>query len=497
MLSVLLFMTISLIISCQNESDEKAGHESFEKNNDITIIINGHLTSDTIKHKDGSFVQNTTPDIIYTKPNHPLVPINTVDQSDSTQTIKILDTSPYVIVQSKMGFDDFDFFILKPGDSVLINYNKPTSEIEIINRSTLKYDLGLFDLNEELPMSASESYNRNNILLIGLVLSEEEKLRIKAKHQRNVETAKKYYKKLLVKIDSVYKLGQMSRETFDAYKTYYTYKSLDNNEILKAIESFSPEEQDSAFKYPFFREPLYFQYSKLGYRDVMLASGRGAFDYKAIMDSVISDKDKLSGNTSDLLLHQFMVRLAEGKSTKEAKDYFEKFRKNVRDTSLVRTISAKFFFENISVSSKNTVVLANIKGEQTNLNDLVSSSNDSIFYIDLWASWCAPCIAEMPASKALREDTKNMPIGFVYLSIDKNLENWKRSSSKLGLSDYSNNYVIINRDSSEFLQSIDLSAIPRYLLIDKKGKLLESYAPSPSSDEIRKVLKEMLRSQLK
>lgn len=491
----LLVVICLYIYSCQESSDKAYINDIDKKERDITILIKGNLLKDTIQHKDGSSSKNLTPILTYSGADDVILPINEVSKTDSSKTVKIVKPKSNVILQRKIDYDDFDFLILQPGDSIEISLSNTYAHL--LNRKALKYDVGLSDLNEDLPISRSESYNRNRIFLLDLLPSQEHKVNVLAKHRMNVEKAKNYYQELLERIDSVYQLNQMTEATYEAYKTYYTYKGQDGNIILDRVTNLSPIQQDSVFKYSYFRAPLYTYYSRLGYKDIVFASGRGIYDYKVALDSVLADKNKLSHFTSDLLLYEFMGRLAQSTSSSaEVKDYFEKFKENVHDTTLISALSANYFFDDIHVDTKNSVVLTNIESKKTNLSDVLSASNDSLFYIDFWASWCRPCIAEMPASEELKLELQDQPISVIYLSIDKKIDNWERSASRLGLDVNLNSYLVVNRDSSKFLQDFILSTIPRYLVVNKKGKLLQSNAPSPSSEGIRKLLVSLLSKEL-
>lgn len=493
---ILLYLACTSIFSCDNKANINTFENTAEKGNDIIVVFKGSFLRDTIQHEDGSISRAVTPTVTYSSSTDVLLGTKDVSENEFEKIVKILTPGSQVILQRKIGYDDFDFLVLEPGDSVEISLDNPSAKL--LNRTPLKYDLGLTKINQGLPISRRESYDRNEILLINMLLSEEQKVKKMAVHNSNIDRANEYYLNLLKKIDSVYQLNQMSETTYLAYKTYYNFKGMRGDEILAKIDGFSITQQDSVFKYPYFRDPLYYQYSQYGYKDIIFSSGRGLIDYRVVIDSILAHQDdKLSTFTSDLLLYEFMGRLAQGKSsTKVINTYFEKFKKNVTDTTLITSISANYFFDDIQVNSKNTIEVVSFDGNKSSLYDILSARNDSIFYIDFWASWCAPCIAEMPASKLLINELQHKPISFIYLSIDKNIDNWKKSALRLDLDDNANSFLVVNREASQFLQDIDLTTIPRYLIIDKEGNLIHSNAPSPSSREIEEILKSLLSSEV-
>ena len=98
----------------------------------------------------------------------------------------------------------------------------------------------------------------------------------------------------------------------------------------------------------------------------------------------------------------------------------------------------------------------------------------------------------MPYSRALKEYFSDQPLSILYLSIDSKERNWAKSSNKLGLDSLTNSYLVMNRDSSEFLNGIGLTSLPRYLLMNKKGQVINADAPAPRSDQIRPLLDSVL-----
>lgn len=109
-------------------------------------------------------------------------------------------------------------------------------------------------------------------------------------------------------------------------------------------------------------------------------------------------------------------------------------------------------------------------------------------YIDCWATWCGPCIKEIPSLKTLEKDFHGKNITFISISFDDDEANdkWKKFVDEHELSG-----VQVRIDSSNkeiFSKSFNIQQIPRFIILDKEGKIIDANAPRPSEDAIRKVL---------
>ena len=129
----------------------------------------------------------------------------------------------------------------------------------------------------------------------------------------------------------------------------------------------------------------------------------------------------------------------------------------------------------------------NYNGGKTSLSDL----NGKYVYIDVWATWCNPCKAEIPYLKILEKDFHGKNIEFVSISVDKPnaYENWKRmveTENLGGIQLYADNNF-----NSDFIVEYGINAIPRFILIDPEGNIVDSNADRPSNPKLRKLFIEL------
>jgi thiol-disulfide isomerase/thioredoxin len=120
-----------------------------------------------------------------------------------------------------------------------------------------------------------------------------------------------------------------------------------------------------------------------------------------------------------------------------------------------------------------------------NLAEIVQQNPSEYYLIDFWATWCGPCIKGIETMKKL-----TLPENIKVLSLSVNRVNvkdtWKEKSKELGLEV---SYLVEHSNSnSEFKKMIDLSWIPRYILVDENLNLLNDKFPHPSDPNFLKGL---------
>ncbi|MEL1246220.1 TlpA disulfide reductase family protein [Flavobacterium sp. DGU11] len=131
----------------------------------------------------------------------------------------------------------------------------------------------------------------------------------------------------------------------------------------------------------------------------------------------------------------------------------------------------------------------NHKGGITKLEDL----KGKYVYIDVWATWCGPCRAEIPHLQKIEEDYHGKKIAFVSISIDemKNHDKWKKMVEEKQMGGIQ--LFADNNWSSAFVQAFGINSIPRFLLIDPNGNVLNADAPRPSDPALRAEFDKLLK----
>ena len=130
--------------------------------------------------------------------------------------------------------------------------------------------------------------------------------------------------------------------------------------------------------------------------------------------------------------------------------------------------------------------LATTEGKVVSFESILQENKGKNLVIEVWASWCGDCIKAMPKLKELQAN--NPDVTYVFISADKAMDKWKEGIAKHQLA--GNHYWIDDKDGMKgsFGKSIDLDWIPRYIVVDKSGKVLLYRAIETDFDKINNTL---------
>ncbi|XOV93256.1 MAG: TlpA family protein disulfide reductase [Bacteroidota bacterium] len=132
-----------------------------------------------------------------------------------------------------------------------------------------------------------------------------------------------------------------------------------------------------------------------------------------------------------------------------------------------------------------------IDGETVSLEDF----RGNVVYVDVWATWCRPCLAEQPDMAKLQGRFKGKPVTFIAVSIDPQPEQWVTMVNERQLGGI--HLYAPGEYQSEINKAYLISGIPRFILIDPDGMIVDANADRPSmgaGDQIEEVLNKAFSS---
>lgn len=170
--------------------------------------------------------------------------------------------------------------------------------------------------------------------------------------------------------------------------------------------------------------------------------------------------------------------------------YFKIMKKSMK--KLVASLLALALFVGIFVGStafspkSDGVVFINAKtakGKEKSFQDIIGEFKGKVVYVDFWASWCPPCRNEMPFSKQLHEQFKdNKDVVFLYITFDRTEEAWKNGIEKMEIQGH--HWYPSDVQKADINNKYQVAGIPRYMLVDKTGVVVNTDASRPSSGQV-------------
>ena len=131
--------------------------------------------------------------------------------------------------------------------------------------------------------------------------------------------------------------------------------------------------------------------------------------------------------------------------------------------------------------------LLSTDGSQIAFQDILKKYKGKTLVIEVWASWCGDCVKAMPKIKELQ--TNNPDAGYVFISMDKTADKWKEGIIKHEIK--GDHYMANDQMKGVFAKAIDLDWIPRYIIIDKKGKIVLYRAIETDFEKINSTLNDL------
>ena len=449
----LLLVTISLF-SCKNEV--KPTYVLFsgmiENNTAKAINISGNEFKENITiAEDGSFIDT--------------LKIN----NNGYYSLKLgRESTPIYLVQGEnislnLNAKEFDETLAYTGNGA--SANNYLAAKYLLSEKGLAFDK-VYSLNEKEFITEINKLNDNYVSLLETTkelpkeFTKKEKKELEYAHINNLQNFQEYHRYFTKNND--FKVSEKIYDSFkdfnfsdmNAYNDSKAYKSLIETHFYRIAGNNKGKDGQSE-----------------------------AISYLQVVNENIPD-----GNEKDEIMTNF---LRYGMKADNSLDQvYEVYKKANPKSKNLPKITARYNLLSKLTPGKTspTFTYENHKGGETSLADL----KGKIVYVDVWATWCGPCKREIPFLKELEKDFYEKNVAFVSISIDekKDYEAWRTMVTEKELSGIQ---LMADKDwKSKFVADYGIRGIPRFLLIDAEGNIINSDAPRPSSSEIRTVLDNLL-----
>ena len=206
---------------------------------------------------------------------------------------------------------------------------------------------------------------------------------------------------------------------------------------------------------------------------------------------------KMIHNNKSILIRDYLTNLFLPKlNYNTVQDLYPKMKLLNINTSLKEKIKDQY--DKLIVLSKGRT--SPVFKDYDNYNGGLVSLEDfkgKYVYIDFWATWCKPCISQMPKFINLaNKNSSNKNIAFLSISLDRknSKDAWRKMIKDKKWNKIKMQLFADNGFNSLFAKNYLISNIPRYILIDPEGNILSAKAPNPREIKKNKDFKELFYS---
>jgi len=228
------------------------------------------------------------------------------------------------------------------------------------------------------------------------------------------------------------------------------------------------------------------------YNQKVMASVSDPDNYSTGYHNVFQDLLQLnSDGITDYLLASNINNRIDYYGIKDLKDDYLQYRESFPTSPYLISIEQKYqAWDRLTPGNPAPDVSFYTKdGQVVSISDFKGKP----IYIDVWASWCKPCLEEIPFRKKLSETFSEDELILLNVSIDEQSENWLAAMNKYP--EFTGFHVLADKGwSSSIMQDYLIQEIPKYIIIDQDGNIVTLEAPPPSSEDLIEMLRDLIPS---
>ena len=116
----------------------------------------------------------------------------------------------------------------------------------------------------------------------------------------------------------------------------------------------------------------------------------------------------------------------------------------------------------------------------------LKSFKGNFVFVDVWATWCAPCIDQLPHLTRIANQCRSKNVKFVSISIDTNVEQWKKFVNQRD--DEVIQLINPRGFKSNLVKQYEINSVPRFMLFNPQGKVINVDMDRPSNPDLYEYL---------
>jgi len=461
----ILFLSI-LIFSCNKKK------ETYDKNSFITIIFKNPQINDTTFFGKSNY--SIDDNKIYYRFENDFIN-NKINISNTSKTIKIKTTKP-IYLYHKYFIKDFcvNSYYIYPNDTIVFEYKNSVPFVKSSKNNNYNYN-SAFNLKYPLDFNDFIFYEKHKRFKSFKELENDS-------NERNKRDLKQ-----IIFFDSLHNKELLDDKNYELNISY-----LKNKENISTSEPLDILKQSYDLGNDTYTYMVNNAFEEIFRPKFISVSDGRMTDFKDQFQKAVKliEIDKIN---REYLMFYNLENIAIRGTKEDFLKCYNTYKTESKNSYAINYFKIKFpkFFKSTIVNNNDDILLNGENNKKT-LTQIIESYKGKVIYIDFWASWCAPCRALMPSSKILHEEYKNKDVEFIYISIDSDKKRWEIASKKENLKNLKNNFLSINYPKANLYQELIMTTIPRFIIYDKKGKLVNSNAPKPDSKAIRNELDKYL-----
>lgn len=189
------------------------------------------------------------------------------------------------------------------------------------------------------------------------------------------------------------------------------------------------------------------------------------------------------GRVKNILLTKVFAEILNSYSFELTKKYISRYMSNVKTDEYRKYIDSRISLA--SIASNNTIAynfkLVDANGKMVQLSDFKGKK----VYLNFWASWCVPCLEEIENHNLIQTKLGGTGFTTIMISVDEDKNAWKRVLKK-----YNKDIIQLNMPGvkTDVGKNYKLKSIPKSLLINADGVIIQDELPQPSNSQIIELL---------